>query len=126
MHKNQLTGRSASLQDERHSLQLRDAAPVQLCPSFVLADQEKFDPVRFSEIARVFLVRPIIPMLMYTQAAASDAVAFGIIERLRRWIVRQSRLAQVVIGIRQRRSYVVDFANQASCGNPASQPRPCD
>src|SRR5579863_4477454 len=39
-------------------------------------------------------------MLMYTEAAASDAVAFGIIDRLRRWVVRQSRFAQVVIGIR--------------------------
>src|SRR5579863_310187 len=39
-------------------------------------------------------------MLMYTEAAASDAVAFGIIDRLRRWVVRQSRFAQIVIGIR--------------------------
>src|SRR5579859_1234884 len=64
------------------------------------SDLEKLDPVRLSKIARVLLVRPIIPMLMYTEAAASDAVAFRIIERLRRWVVRQSRFAQVVIGIR--------------------------
>ena len=56
--------------------------------SFISADQEKVDPVRFSEIARVLLVRPIIPMFMYTEAAASDAVAFRIIERLRRLIVQ--------------------------------------
>src|SRR5580692_3449209 len=68
--------------------------------SFISTDHEKFDPVRFSEIARVLLVRPIIPMLMYTEAAASDAVAFRIIERLRRWVVSQGRFAQVVIGIR--------------------------
>ncbi len=69
--------------------------------SWTLADLEKFDPVRFSEIARVLLVRPIVPMFMYTEAAASDAIAFRIIERLRRWVVGQSRFAQVVIGARQ-------------------------
>ena len=67
---------------------------------FRTSDLEKFDPVHFSQIARVLLVRPVTPMLMYTETAASDAVAFRIIERLQRWVVRQSRFAQVVIGIR--------------------------
>jgi hypothetical protein len=35
-----------------------------------------------------------------TQAAASDAVAFRIIERFRRWVVSQRRFAQIVMGIR--------------------------
>src|ERR1700747_1531531 len=39
-------------------------------------------------------------MFMHTQTAASDAVAFRIIDSLRRWIIRQGRFAQVVIGIR--------------------------
>src|SRR4029077_10600182 len=67
---------------------------------FRTSDMEKFDPVRFSEIARVLLVCPIVPMFVYAKAAASDAVAFGIIQSLRRWVVRQGRFAQVVIGIR--------------------------
>src|SRR5689334_19479314 len=67
---------------------------------FRTSDLEKFDPVRFSEIARVLLVRPIVPMFVYTKAAASDAVAFGIIDRLGRWVMSQGRFAQVVIGIR--------------------------
>src|SRR5271163_671618 len=64
------------------------------------SDLEKLDPARFSEIARVFLVCPIVPMFVYAEAAASDAVAFRIIDSLRRRIIRQSRFAQVVIGIR--------------------------
>src|SRR5271169_14004 len=67
---------------------------------FRTSDLEKFDPVRFPEIERVLLVRPIVPMFMYTKAAAPDAVAFRIIESLRRWVIRQGRFAQVVIGIR--------------------------
>src|SRR4029077_4714670 len=67
---------------------------------FYTSDLEKFDPVRFSEIARVLLVRPIVPMFMYTKAAASDAVALRIIECFRRWIIGQGGFAQVVIGIR--------------------------
>src|ERR1700674_5832519 len=67
---------------------------------FRTSDLEKFDPVRFSEIARVLLICPIVPMFVYAKAAASDAVAFGIIDRLRRWVIRQGRFAQVVIGIR--------------------------
>src|SRR5580692_8814719 len=67
---------------------------------FRTSDLEKFDPLRFSQIARVLLVCPAVPMFVYAQAAASDAVAFWIIESLRRWIIRQGRLAQVVIGIR--------------------------
>src|ERR1700720_3852221 len=67
---------------------------------FRTSDLEKFDPVRFSEIARVLLIGPIVPMFMHTQTAASDAVAFRIIESLRRWVIRQGRFAQVVIGIR--------------------------
>jgi hypothetical protein len=67
---------------------------------FRTSDLEKFDPVRFSEIARVLLIGPIVPMFVYAKAAASDAVAFRIIESLRRWVIRQSRFTQVVIGIR--------------------------
>src|SRR5208282_2423352 len=64
------------------------------------SDSEKFDPVRFSEIARVLLVCPIVPMFVYAKAAASDAVAFRIIESLRRRVIRQGRFTQVVIGVR--------------------------
>src|ERR1700675_2646446 len=39
-------------------------------------------------------------MFVYAKTAASDAVAFGIIDRLRRWVIRQGRFAQVIIGIR--------------------------
>jgi hypothetical protein len=46
------------------------------------AHREKLDPASFGEIARVLLVRSIIPMLMYAKAAASDAVMFRIVERL--------------------------------------------
>src|SRR6202051_4103109 len=67
---------------------------------FRTSDLEKLNPVRFSEIARVLLIGPIVPMLVYAKAAAPDAVAFGIIDRLRRWVIRQGRFAQVVIGIR--------------------------
>src|SRR6266404_7199977 len=67
---------------------------------FRTSDLEKFDPVRFSEIARVLLICPIVPMFVYAKAAASYAVAFRIIESLRRWVIRQGRFAQVVIGIR--------------------------
>src|SRR5712664_2768971 len=63
------------------------------------ADLEKFDPVAFSEIARVLLICPIVPMFVYAKAAASDAVAFRIIESPRRWVIRQGRFTQVVIGI---------------------------
>src|SRR4029077_11980061 len=66
---------------------------------FRTSDLEKFDPVRFSEIARVFLVCPIVPMFVYAKAAASDAVAFRIIESLRKWVIRQGRFTQVVICI---------------------------
>src|SRR5579862_5304058 len=61
---------------------------------------EKLDPARFSEIARVLLVRSIVPMLKYPEAAASDAIAFWIVERLRRRIMSQSCFAQVVVCIR--------------------------
>src|SRR6202049_394736 len=67
---------------------------------FRTSDLEKFDPVRFSEIARVLLVCPIVPMFVYAKAAASDAVAFRIIESLGRRVIRQGRFAQIVIGIR--------------------------
>jgi hypothetical protein len=50
--------------------------------------------VRFPEITRVLLVPPIVPMFMYTEAAAADAVAFGIIDRLRRWVMSQGSFAQ--------------------------------
>src|SRR5260370_17595129 len=63
------------------------------------SDLEKFEPVRFSEIARVLLVCPIVPMFVYAKAAASDAVAFRIIKSLRRRVIRQGRFTQVVIGI---------------------------
>src|SRR6202451_4868663 len=39
-------------------------------------------------------------MFVYAKAAASDAVAFRVVESLRRWIIRQGGFAQVVIGIR--------------------------
>src|SRR5271170_4101551 len=60
---------------------------------------EKLDPVRLSEIARVLLVRSIVPMLMYAKAAASDAIAFRVVESLRRRIMSQSGFAQIVVGI---------------------------
>src|ERR1700747_1044717 len=66
---------------------------------FRTSSLEKFYPVRFSEVARVLLVRPIVPMFVYTKAAASDAVAFGIIDRLGRGVMSQGRFAQVVICI---------------------------
>src|ERR1700676_545874 len=66
---------------------------------FRTSDLEKFDSVRCSEIARVLLVCPIVPMLVYARPAASHAFAFRIIETLRRWVIRQGRFAQVVIGI---------------------------
>lgn len=46
---------------------------------FPSLDLKKFDPVRFSEIAPVLLLRSIVPMFEYAQAAASDAVAFRIV-----------------------------------------------
>jgi hypothetical protein len=67
---------------------------------FRTSDLEKFDPASFSEIARILLVRPIVPMFVYAKAAASDAVAFRIIESLRRRVIRQGGFAQVVIGVR--------------------------
>src|ERR1700740_2983194 len=67
---------------------------------FRTSDLEKFDPVRFSEIAGVLLVRPIVPMFVYAKAAAADAVAFRIIQSLRRRVIRQGGFAEVVIGIR--------------------------
>jgi hypothetical protein len=66
---------------------------------FRTSDLEKFDSGRFSEIARVLLICPIVPMFVYAKAAASDAVAFRIIESLRWWVICQGRFAQVVIGI---------------------------
>src|SRR5271155_4628106 len=39
-------------------------------------------------------------MFVHAKAAASDTVALRIIESLRRWVIRQGRFAQVVIGIR--------------------------
>src|SRR5258708_7439024 len=79
--------------------------------SWTSADLEKFDPMRFSEIARIFFVRPIVPMFMYTKAAASDAVAFRIVERLRGWVMSQGSFAQVVIGIRHIRK-IRPFRNE--------------
>ena len=67
---------------------------------FRTSDLEKFDPVCFSEIARVLLVCPVVPMFVHAKAAASDAVAFRIVDSLRRRVIRQGRFAQVVIGIR--------------------------
>src|ERR1700681_644032 len=83
-------------------MQLRNSAnrrqrPLKYVPH---SDLEKFDPARFSEIARVLLICPVVPMFVYAKAAASHAVAFRIIESLRRWVIRQGRFAQVVIGIR--------------------------
>ena len=59
---------------------------------FRTSDLEKFDPARFSEIARVLLICPIVPMFVYAKTAASDAVAFRIIESLRRWVKTKSRV----------------------------------
>ena len=81
--------------------------------------------MRFSEIARVLLVRPIVPMLVYAKAAASDAVAFRIVERLRRWIVSQSGFAQIIVGIRDIRE-IGPFRSQKiearlnRCATPSS------
>ena len=61
---------------------------------------EELDPVRFSEIAGVLLVRSIVPVLEYPEAAASVAIAFWIIECLRRRIMSKSCFAQVVVCIR--------------------------
>jgi hypothetical protein len=69
-------------------------------PNRLSAHWEKLDPVRFSEIARVLLVRSIVPMFKCPEAAASYAISFWIVERLRRRIVCQSRFAQVVVCIR--------------------------
>jgi hypothetical protein len=41
---------------------------------FRTSDLEKFDSVRFSEIARVLLVRHIVPTFIYTQAAAARQI----------------------------------------------------
>jgi hypothetical protein len=38
-------------------------------------------------------------MFMYTKGAASDAVAFGIVERLRRRIMGQGGFSQIIVGI---------------------------
>jgi hypothetical protein len=43
---------------------------------------EKLDPVRFSEVTRVLFLSPVVPMPKYTEAAASDAIAFRIVDRL--------------------------------------------
>ena len=75
------------------------------------ADLEKFDPVRFPEIARILLVPPIVPMFMYTKAAAADAVTFGIINCLRRWVMSQGSFAQVIISIRHIRE-IRPFGNE--------------
>src|ERR1700730_1906109 len=66
---------------------------------FRTSELEEFYPVRFSEIARVLLIGPIVPMFVYTEAAASDAVAFGIVDRLRWRVIRQGRFAEIIIGI---------------------------
>src|SRR5579863_3637795 len=76
---------------------LYDSSPSRLPRS---ARQEKLDPVRLSEIARVLLLRPVVPMLKYPQAAASYAIAFWIVERFGRRIVCQRGFAQVVVRIR--------------------------
>jgi hypothetical protein len=68
--------------------------------SYASADLKKFDPVLFTEISGVLLVGRIVPMFIYAKAAASNAVAFRIINCLRRRIIGQGRFAQVVIGIR--------------------------
>ena len=66
---------------------------------FRRSDLEKFNPLRFSQIARVLLVCPIVPMFVYAEAAASDAVAFRVVESFRRRVICQGRFAQVIIGI---------------------------
>ena len=64
-----------------------------------LANLEQFDPIRLSEIAGVLLVRAIVPVFVNAKAAASDAVAFGVVERLERRIVSQSGFAKVTVCI---------------------------
>ena len=66
---------------------------------FGVLDLEKFYPARLSEITRVLLIRPVIPMLMYTEAAAPDAIALRIVDCFRRWIMGQRRFTQIVIGV---------------------------
>jgi hypothetical protein len=75
------------------------------------AHREKLDPACFAEIARVLLVRFIVPMFMYAKAAASDAVVFRIVERFRRWIMSQGGFAQIIVGIRNIRK-IGPFASQ--------------
>ena len=43
---------------------------------------EKVDPIRLSEITRVPFFGGVIPMFKNAEAAASDAIAFRIIDRL--------------------------------------------
>jgi len=69
-------------------------------PHRMIAHGEKLNPMLLSQIAGVFLVRRIVPMLKYAEAAASYAIAFRIAERLRRRIVCQSGFGQVVVCIR--------------------------
>src|SRR5579859_2904129 len=67
---------------------------------FRTSNLEKFNPVVFTEIARVLFVRPIVPMFVYAEAAASDAVTFRIIDGLGRRVVGQGRFAEIVVSIR--------------------------
>ena len=67
--------------------------------SITSAHMEEIDALVLSDIARVLLVDPVVPMLMHTKAPAPDAVAFGIIDCLRRRIMSQGGFAQVVISI---------------------------
>src|ERR1700745_3284390 len=79
---------------------LRYLAAAAVSTVFRTSDLEKFYPVCLSKIARVLLIRPITPMLMYPEAAAPDAIALRIIDCFRRWIIGQRRFAQVVVGVR--------------------------
>ena|SRR5580693_265230 len=54
---------------------------ISISPRPRSAHREKLDSACFAEIAWVLLLRPVVPMFMYAKAAASDAVAFGIVER---------------------------------------------
>src|SRR5580658_8612851 len=66
---------SGQAQEERFPAHLISPRP----PS---AHRQKLNPMRSSEIARVLLVRSIVPMFKYAETAASDAIAFRIVERL--------------------------------------------
>jgi hypothetical protein len=68
--------------------------------------------VRFSEIARILLVRPIVPMFMYTQTAASNAVVFWMYRKIKNSLaVPQSQLGSLQVAAQL---FDEDFAQNSS------------